>query len=427
MTVKANVRERLTAALDAALAGFRAAPAKAAPDFESSWRLLADGAADLITRHSPDGRIRFASAAAESLLGRKPQELEGVTPDALVHPDDLAAVQALFRDASYFGRPGRAPARLIHADGGIVWAELSLCRTGLDGQGGGDIVAVTRDIGAFRAESDALMARSAALQAQCADLAEARNAALAATAAKSRFLANMSHELRTPLNAIIGFSEVMGREMFGALGAPRYREYAGLIEDSGRHLLELINGLLDMSKIEAGKFEIYEEMFDLGETVESALRIVALAAERADVTLSFEGEAGMAFADRRAIRQMLVNLLSNAIKFTLPGGRIILSVRSQASALMLAVADNGTGIAAADLERLGRPFEQAGHGREGAGREGTGLGLALVKALAALHGGEAVIQSVLGEGTTVTVRLPHAAVDTAPQAAGRVVRFRGAA
>jgi cell cycle sensor histidine kinase DivJ len=384
-----------------------------APDSDGSWRLLADNAADLITRHAPDGRIRFASAAAESLLGRPAAALEGLTPRELAHPDDLAGVQALFRDASYFGRPGRAPARMIHADGRIVWTELSVRRSDLDAEGGGDIVAVTRDIGAFRAESDAAAAESAAL-------AQARDAALAATAAKSRFLANMSHELRTPLNAIIGFSEVMGREMFGPLGSGRYLEYAGLIEDSGRHLLELINGLLDMSKIEAGKFEIHEEMFELGETVESARRVVGLAAERAGVTLSFKLGAETGFADRRAVKQMLVNLLSNAIKFTLPGGSVHLMVERSGTALLLTVADTGAGIAPQDLARLGKPFEQAGHGKDG-----TGLGLSLVKALAALHGGEMTIISMLGEGTEVTVRLPHAGV--AAEAAPKVVPFRGAA
>jgi cell cycle sensor histidine kinase DivJ len=212
----------------------------------------------------------------------------------------------------------------------------------------------------------------------------------------------------------------MALQMFGPL-TPRYRDYALAIQDSGQHLLDLINGLLDMSKIEAGRFELYEELFALDEVAQGAARFVTLAAERTGVTLSLAvaPEARRVFADRRAVKQMLVNLLSNAVKFTPPGGDVSLTATLDGKAVILAVADTGTGIAAADLERLGRPFEQT----QGAhGKEGTGLGLALVKALAALHGGDAGIASTLGEGTVVTVRLPHAAV-----AAPAEVPLRGAA
>jgi cell cycle sensor histidine kinase DivJ len=384
MRANRTLRERLKAALD----GFRG---RAAPDSGAAWRLLAEEAPDLITRHAPDGRIRFASRAARTLLGRT--GLEGLTPRDLVHPDDLAAVQAAFRDASYFGRDGAAAVRMAHGDGSWRWMELRCRRTAL-AEGEGDIVAVTREIAAFKAQSRALE--------------EARDQALAATREKSRFLATMSHELRTPLNAILGFSEVMALQMFGAL-SPRYREYAGLIQDSGQHLLDLINGLLDMSKIEAGKFELHEELFALEAVADSAVRFVGIAAERAGVALCVDlaPDARRIFADRRAVKQMLVNLLANAVKFTPPGGQVTLTARAEGRTVLLAVADTGTGIAPADLERLGRPFEQAGGA---SGKEGTGLGLALVKALAVLHGGEAAIASVLGEGTVVTLRLPHAAV-----------------
>jgi cell cycle sensor histidine kinase DivJ len=408
MRANRTLGERLKAALD----GFRG---RSAPDAGADrirfWQLLAETAPDLITRHAPDGRIRFASPAARALLGRA--GLEGLTPRDLVHPDDLAAVQAAFRDASYFGRDGAVAARMAHGDGRWLWMELRCRRIPLGEADGGDIVAVTREIAAFKAESAALMAQSAAL-------AEARDAALAATREKSRFLATMSHELRTPLNAILGFSEVMTLQMFGAL-TPRYREYAGLIRDSGQHLLDLINGLLDMSKIEAGKFELHEELFALEAVTESAVRFVSIAAERAGVSLSADlaPQTRHIFADQRAVKQMLVNLLSNAVKFTPPGGQVTLGAHADGKAVILAVADTGTGIAPADLEKLGQPFEQT----QGAfGKEGTGLGLALVKALAALHGGEMHIASVLGEGTSVTLRLPHAAV-----AADVVVPVRGAA
>jgi cell cycle sensor histidine kinase DivJ len=404
MRIDRPFRQRLKAALD----GFRgrAAPEAAVPG-APFWRLLAEEAPDLITRHAPDGRIRFASRAAQSLLGREAGTLEGLTPRDLVHPQDLAPVQAAFREASYFGRDGAAAVRLAHADGRWLWMDLRCRRAPLGDDSGGDIVAVTREIAAFKAQSTALEA--------------ARDQALAANREKSRFLATMSHELRTPLNAILGFSEVMALEMFGPLSA-RYRDYASAIQDSGRHLLDLINGLLDMSKIEAGRFELYEELFALDEVAQGAARFVTLAAERTGVSLSLAVAPGARriFADRRAVRQILLNLLSNAVKFTPPGGAVTLSAAVDGKAVILAVRDTGTGIAAADLERLGRPFEQA---RGAHGKEGTGLGLALVKALAALHGGEAVIDSGLGEGTIVTVRLPHAAAG----AASDIVPLRGAA
>jgi cell cycle sensor histidine kinase DivJ len=372
-------------------------PPPAESDLAAMYRLLADNAMDLITRHAPDGRIRFASPAARALLGRGPDELAGLAPAALVHPDDLKAVQAAFLAASYFGRDGTVEARLRHQDGHHVWSELHLRRTPLGSEGGGDIVAVTRDIAERKAQSQALE--------------EARDAALGANRAKSQFLANMSHELRTPLNAIIGFSEVMSRQMFGPLHNARYQEYAGLIQESGSHLLDLINGVLDMSKIEAGKFELYEELFELEEVAQGAARFVGIAADQAGVTVSVAVAmaARLAFADKRAVKQILVNLLSNGVKFTPRGGTVQVMAQAEGSAVILVVSDTGTGIAPADLARLGQPFEQV-DGAQNRRKQGTGLGLALVKALARLHGGEAVLASSLGEGTSVTVRLPNAAV-----------------
>jgi cell cycle sensor histidine kinase DivJ len=278
-------------------------------------------------------------------------------------------------------------------------------------------VAVTRDISERKAQERALI--------------EARDAALSASRAKSRFLANMSHELRTPLNAIIGFSEVMTREMFGPVGSARYQEYSRLIHESGGHLLELINGVLDMSKIEAGKFELYEELFVLEDAVESAVRFVRMQAERGGIALRTHIAPGARtiFADKRAIKQILVNLLSNGVKFTPRGGEVQVRVSVDARGLELAVSDTGVGIAPADVQRLGQPFEQV-EGEHVRSKEGTGLGLALVKGLAAMHGGDAQLESVLGEGTTVRVRLPYAVVDAkgarqVPQA--KILPFRGAA
>jgi cell cycle sensor histidine kinase DivJ len=387
----------------------------AAAEGAAMYRFLADNAMDLITRHSADGRIRFASPASNALLGRIPDEMLGLALPSLVHPEDLRPLQSALIESSYFGRAGEAEVRLRHRDGHWVWAEIR-CRPAAHGMGEpADIVAVTRDITERKKHER--------------ELVEARDQAMAASRAKSRFLANMSHELRTPLNAIIGFSEVMSREMFGPLG-PRYQEYSRLVHESGSHLLELINSVLDMSKIEAGKFELAQDVFDLSETAASAVRFVRLAAERARVTLKTEiaSEAHIIYADRRAIKQVLVNLLSNGVKYTPAGGEVKVSARVLPQrGIEIIVADTGTGISKADLDRLGRPFEQV-ENAETRAKEGTGLGLALVKSLTAMHGGEAVLSSVLGEGTTVHVRLPYAAVDSdgarIPPQDAKVIPFR---
>ncbi len=370
---------------------------QAAAEGAAMYRFLADNAMDLITRHSSDGRIRFASPASRVLLGRPPEKLLGRAPSALVHPDDLKTMQAAFVEASYFGRASAAEVRLRRDDGSFVWTEMR-CRPAQSSAGqAADIVAVTRDISDRKAHER--------------ELIEARDLAEEASKAKSRFLANMSHELRTPLNAIIGFSEVMTHEMFGPVGSARYLEYAGLIHESGGHLLDLINGILYMSKIEAGKFELSEENFDFEEVASQSVRIISVQADRKGVALQMAvaRDCRRVFADQRAVKQILVNLLTNGVKFTPRGGQVSLAVRRDELGIEIAVRDTGVGISEADLKRLGQPFEQA-EGAHVRTQEGTGLGLALVKALSAMHGGEAKIDSVLGEGTSVVVRLPYAAL-----------------
>jgi two-component system, cell cycle sensor histidine kinase DivJ len=406
------------ALIAAAARDLKRAADRAAAQGAAMYQLLADNAVDLITRHGPDGRIRFASPASVALLGRAPAELDGKMPAAIVHPDDLAAVQAAFLESAYFGREGKAEVRLRRAGKDYVWTEMRCRPAGPRPKGAAaEIVAVTRDITERKAQERALI--------------EARDEAMSASRAKSAFLANMSHELRTPLNAIIGFSELMTREIFGPLGNARYQEYARLIHDSGGHLLDLINGVLDMSKIEAGKFELYEEVFDLADVASSALRFVKLAAERNGVALLSDvaPSAGQIFADRRAVKQILVNLLSNGVKFTPRGGEVRLSARLIDRGVEIMVRDTGTGISKSDLEKLGKPFEQA-EGAAARSKEGTGLGLALIKSLTALHGGETVLESALGVGTTVRVRLPNAAVGADGgrlNAGARILPFRGAA
>jgi signal transduction histidine kinase len=225
----------------------------------------------------------------------------------------------------------------------------------------------------------------------------------------------MSHELRTPLNAILGFAGIMREEMYGKLGDDRYREYADLIYDSGIHLLDLISDILDMAKIEAGKTELHFERVDLAGTIEDCARLLAERARNAGVELIMEvPETGVPLiADSRAIKQIVLNLLSNAVKFTPRGGHIWATAGNEDGRTNLCVRDDGIGIPKDALPRLGRPFEQVATDSNIA-KGGTGLGLALVSALAQKHGGAMIIQSVEGEGTAVTVEL---AQDPRPQAA----------
>ncbi|MBV9990907.1 MAG: MASE1 domain-containing protein [Alphaproteobacteria bacterium] len=235
----------------------------------------------------------------------------------------------------------------------------------------------------------------------------ARDEAVRANRLKSMFLATMSHELRTPLNAIIGFSELMNDELYGTLGDPRYREYCGLIRGAGHHLLSLINDVLDMSKIEAGKLELHRQVFDIREVVSDCLGLMRERAAQSGVALACDIAQGrlLVDADRRAMKQILLNLLSNAVKFTPEGGRVTVRAHAAEGLLALSVADTGIGIPADQIGRLGNPFVQI-RGHAGASHEGTGLGLALVRALSEIHDGKLAIESVHGKGTTVRVTLP---------------------
>ena len=234
---------------------------------------------------------------------------------------------------------------------------------------------------------------------------------------KTRFLANMSHELRTPLNAVLGFADIMKQRLFGPL-PDRYAEYADSIHEAGEHLLRLINDVLDLSKIEAERYVLSLERFDAREVVSTAMTLVRLAAEEKGLNLTgvLPAEPTPVNADRRALTQIALNLLSNAVKFTPKGGTVTVTVEAVGPYLELIVADTGVGIAAEDLKRLGRPFEQAGGPEQRA--QGTGLGLSLARSLAELHGGRVTIESTLGEGAAVTARLPVAVIERAPVEGG---------
>ena len=247
------------------------------------------------------------------------------------------------------------------------------------------------------------------------ELEDARDEALrkrfeaeTANASKTAFLANMSHELRTPLNAILGFSEIIAKECFGAVGSPRYKEYAGDIHASGSHLLSLINDLLDVAKIEAGRMEIEPEPLDARKIFDTTLKIIgAKARERSQqLVIEVDPSAPQLWADERALKQILINLVSNAVKFTPEGGRIdVVAGRARGGGFQIMVQDNGPGIPRDKLDRIFKPFSQVDnrYDRQGGG---TGLGLALVRGLAELHGGRAWIESEQGNGCRAYVVLP---------------------
>jgi two-component system cell cycle sensor histidine kinase PleC len=236
--------------------------------------------------------------------------------------------------------------------------------------------------------------------------AEEKTRAEEANQTKSKFLANMSHELRTPLNAIIGFSEIMESAMFGPLGADKYCEYSRDIRESGQYLLDVINDILDMSKIEAGGIHLAPEIVELDRIVADSVRVVSGRANEKRLTLTSHLAAGITLtADRRALKQIALNLLSNAVKFTPDGGAVTVRGRLRGGMVTIAIADNGIGIPKDALHKLGRPFEQV-ESQLTKRHQGSGLGLAIAKSLAELHGGAMRIRSTLGAGTMVVVRLP---------------------
>jgi cell cycle sensor histidine kinase DivJ len=378
---------------------------------EDRYRLLAHNMSDVISRHRRNGAVQFISPAAEAMLGAPIARLLGHGLFDRVHVADRPAYLTALSEAARGGEAGGVEFRVRrefpsggeHEPVDFIWVEMR-CRPleraeqaseSQATQSQAEVVAVMRDVTERKIQEQALeLARSAAEQAD---------------AAKTRFLATMSHELRTPLNAIIGFSEMIAQEEVLHIDAARRREYAQLINDSGQHLLSVVNGILDMSKMEAGNFEILPEPFAPRGALMNCCNILALKAREGGVDLVVNAPQdlpGMT-GDPRAFKQIVLNLVANAIKFTERGGKVAVSADVEAAQLVLRITDTGVGIAPDDLKRIGSPFFQAGKTYQRR-HEGTGLGLSIVKSLIALHSGELTVQSKIDEGTTVTVALPLA-------------------
>ena len=373
---------------------------------DDRYRLLARNMTDVIMRYGRDGAVLFVSPAAASLFGRRVLDLHGQGLFDRVHVADRPAYLTALGDAAALGESRSVEFRVRRdssdatgrSPGEFVWVEMR-CRplqqavVEVAGDDRREVVAVLRDVTDRKRQER--------------ELEDARSEAERTNAAKSRFLATMSHELRTPLNAIIGFSEMLMRERALTLDAGRRHEYAGLINDSGHHLLAVINGILDMSKIETGNFEITPEPFAPAQVIADCCDLLALRAQEAGVRLERTptGKLPELVADKRALHQILLNLLSNAIRFTDRGGKVTIGARAEAGSIVFVVEDTGVGIGDEDLARVGEPYFQA---RASYDRRhgGTGLGLSIVKGLVRLHAGEINIRSRIGEGTRVSVRLP---------------------
>ncbi|KYG21021.1 histidine kinase [Bradyrhizobium sp. AT1] len=381
---------------------------------EERYRLLARNMSDVVSRHQRNGAVQFISPAAEAMLGMPVAQLLGHGLFDRVHVADRPAYLTALSDAAR-GEVRRVEFRLRRELDGtergqidFLWVEMR-CRPLDQDLGQNPLSDVTREIEVVAVMRDVTGHK---LSEQALD--QARSAAEAADAAKTRFLATMSHELRTPLNAIIGFSEMIAQEQTLMLGAAQRKEYAELINDSGQHLLSVVNGILDMSKMESGNFEIASEPFAPRASLMHCCNLLALKARENGIDLVTDAPQDLPVmtGDPRAFKQIVLNLVANAIKFTERGGQVSVSAAVTGSQLTLRIGDTGVGIAPDDLKRIGAPFFQAGKTYQRR-HEGTGLGLSIVKSLVALHLGELTVQSKLGEGTAVTVKLPL--VYTPPQ------------
>ncbi|HEY4203266.1 MAG TPA: PAS domain-containing sensor histidine kinase [Devosiaceae bacterium] len=365
----------------------------------NAYRHLIEHVQDAVMRFSGDGTLLFASRSTETLFGCQRYELTGNGIGERLHVLDRPTYFTAFSDANRDGRTRLIEVRMRRDDADartpqFLWVEVSLSPV------------IENDMPEERHEVVALFRDITDRKDHEQEMRDARRVAEDASNAKSRFLAMIGHELRTPLNAIVGFSEMMTTGIGGEL-SPSHQEYAAMIHQSGHHLLDVVKMLLDMSKIEAGKFELQTEPFAPEALVEPSLKIVESMARTRKLTIETDIAAHLPqlVADERACRQILINLLSNAIKFSRDEGIVRLSMKRQGQNLNISVHDDGIGMSAESVMRLGEPFFQA---QDGLSRryEGTGLGLSIVKGLVDLHEGSLHASSEMGVGTTMTVLLP---------------------
>ncbi len=374
--------------------------ARAASLRDARHQAVLDAMRDIVVWQSANGQAGFVSAAGETLLGAPRRVLVGRGLFERVHVADRPAYLKALADAGRAQGSVTAEIRLrTDADGAgsdraprFVWMEMTARRAAF-GDSDAMVVTVLRDIGVRKDQEAA------------AEAARAESARAVET--KDRFLATVSHELRTPLNAIIGFSEILGGDAIGEIDEARRKEYAGIIRSSGEHLLDIVNALLNVSKIESGSFDVTPEPFDMRQLAHACCDLVQLKADGGCINLVRDWPADLpeVNADPRACRQILINLLSNALKFTPSGGTVTVSLRRVGEEMVMAVRDTGIGIAEADLGRIGDPFFQA---RSSYDRpyEGTGLGLSVVRGFVGLHRGRMSVETAPRQGTTVTVSLP---------------------
>ncbi|HEY4162382.1 MAG TPA: ATP-binding protein, partial [Dongiaceae bacterium] len=342
----------------------------------------------------------YISDRAAAVFGRSMAEWErpGAWLD-FMHPEDRERMRRSAEEELPPERDFEWEYRLTSPDGPEVWVR-DLFRVDHKVDGSLELRGVMMDVSSQKQ-------RELALEESQRQLVGAKNQAEAANRAKSSFLATVSHELRTPMNAVIGFADVLKGEAFGSLNSQQ-RDHVSDIAGSGRHLLRMINEILDMSKLESGQFTLIEEVFDLAATLNRAVSQVSQDMDGKEITFDTHLALGGAslYADPRAITQIVVNLMANAIKFTPSGGRIELKAEASAEGLFLIVTDNGRGMSPETVERCFEPFFQGADRDVSRKREGTGLGLAIARRIAEMHGGTLKLKSRLGEGTSVTLWLP---------------------
>ena len=393
-----------------ALEGLNRETLRVVRDREFLHQVIGENVIDAVSLHDQTGSMLFVTPSMNDILDTGRDDSLGDSLFSRVHVADRPAYLKALSDTigdkkpttvEFRARAGQSCEGASATDyPEFVWLEMR-CKPLVPEAGRPDrVVAVTRDVTERKHRED--------------ELRLAREKAEEAFELKTRFLANVSHELRTPLNAILGFSDLLKSEVYGPIANEKYSEYIQLIHDSGTHLLTVVNDILDMSKIEAGKFQVIAEPFDAAFVIKECVAMTMPQARDAGVNVIVEvpGQIENLTADRRAVRQIVLNLLSNAIKFTEPGGSVTISMKKTRFLFIISVSDTGIGVSADDIKSLGKPFFQVDntYSRE---KEGTGLGLSVVKGLTELHGGEVRVESEVGVGTTIAVEFPVSA-DVAP-------------